>query len=76
MSNKKIADCLSSLDELIAVETQKLDALRGYKKGLMQGKFCFSKFNFPLQGNTEYQQSRRAGESECNTDGWYLFVLS
>lgn len=36
---KKIADCLSSLDELIAAETQKLDALRDHKKGLMQQLF-------------------------------------
>ncbi|HSS18848.1 MAG TPA: restriction endonuclease subunit S [Pyrinomonadaceae bacterium] len=34
-----IADCLSSLDEVIAVQTQKLDALRTHKKGLMQQLF-------------------------------------
>ncbi len=36
---QKIADCLSSLDELIAVETQKLDTLKIHKKGLMQQLF-------------------------------------
>ena len=36
---KKIADCLSSLDELITAETQKLDALKTHKKGLMQQLF-------------------------------------
>ncbi|MDR2364307.1 MAG: restriction endonuclease subunit S, partial [Zoogloeaceae bacterium] len=36
---QKIADCLSSLDELIAAETQKLDALKTHKKGLMQQLF-------------------------------------
>ena len=36
---QKIADCLSSLDELITVETQKLDALKTHKKGLMQQLF-------------------------------------
>jgi type I restriction enzyme S subunit len=36
---KKIADFLSSLDELIAAETQKLDALKTHKKGLMQQLF-------------------------------------
>ena len=35
----KIADCLSSLDELITAEAQKLDTLKAYKKGLMQGLF-------------------------------------
>lgn len=33
---KRIADCLSSVDELISLEAKKLDALRVYKKGLMQ----------------------------------------
>ncbi|WP_252194178.1 restriction endonuclease subunit S [Pseudomonas aeruginosa] len=32
---QKIADCLSSLDDLIAAETQKFDTLKTYKKGLM-----------------------------------------
>jgi type I restriction enzyme S subunit len=41
-SNKeqqKIADCLTSIDELIALEAQKLDTLKTYKKGLMQQLF-------------------------------------
>src|SRR5690606_13624223 len=33
---QKIADCLSSLDELITAEIQQLDTLKIYKKGLMQ----------------------------------------
>lgn len=36
---QKIADCLSSLDELIAAEGRKLEALRAHKKGLMQQLF-------------------------------------
>lgn len=36
---QKIADCLSSLDDLIAAETQKLKALQQYKQGLMQQLF-------------------------------------
>lgn len=35
----KIADCLSSLDELISAENEKLLALRDHKKGLMQKLF-------------------------------------
>lgn len=35
----KIAICLSSLDELIASQCQKLDALKTHKKGLMQQLF-------------------------------------
>ena len=36
---QKIADCLSSLDELIAAEVDKLEALKTHKKGLMQQLF-------------------------------------
>lgn len=36
---QKIADCLASLDELIQLEAQKLDALKAHKKGLMQQLF-------------------------------------
>jgi type I restriction enzyme S subunit len=33
---QKIADCLSSIDELITAEAQKFDALKTHEKGLMQ----------------------------------------
>lgn len=36
---KKIADCLSSLDEVITAHTNKLETLKTYKKGLMQNLF-------------------------------------
>ena len=36
---QKIADCLSSIDELIDAESRKLKALEKYKKGLMQKLF-------------------------------------
>ena len=36
---EKIADCLSSLDELIATQTHKLDALKIHKKSLMRQLF-------------------------------------
>ena len=36
---QRIASCLSSLDALIAAETQKLEALKTHKKGLMQQLF-------------------------------------
>ena len=35
----RIASCLSSLDDLISAETQKLEALKTHKKGLMQQLF-------------------------------------
>jgi type I restriction enzyme S subunit len=36
---QKIAACLSSLDEVIAAHSQKLDLLKAHKKGLMQNLF-------------------------------------
>ena len=42
---QKIADCLSSLDKLIAAHSTKLDALQDHKKGLLQKLF-------PAKGKT------------------------
>jgi len=39
---QKIADCLSSLDELITAQTQKIEALKTHKNGLIQGFFPFA----------------------------------
>jgi type I restriction enzyme, S subunit len=36
---QKIAECLGTLDELMGAESQKLDALKAHKKGLMQQLF-------------------------------------
>lgn len=45
IEQQKIADCLSSIDELIDAESRKLKALEKYKKGLMQKLF-------PVEGKT------------------------
>lgn len=42
---QKIADCLSSIDDLISAEDKKLSALKDHKKGLMQKLF-------PAEGET------------------------
>lgn len=39
LEQQKIASCLSSLDDLIAAHSQKLDLLKDHKKGLMQNLF-------------------------------------
>lgn len=36
---QRIADCLSSVDDLIATQTNRLEALKNHKKGLMQQLF-------------------------------------
>ena len=43
---QKIANCLSSLDEVITAETKKLDLLQDHKKGLLQQLF-------PAEGETQ-----------------------
>lgn len=42
---RKIADCLSSLDDLITAQAKKIEALKAHKKGLMQKLF-------PAEGET------------------------
>lgn len=61
---QEIADCLSSLDKLIAVEDKKLEALITHKKGLMQKLF-------PAEGNTvpewRFPEFRNSGEWKATT---------
>lgn len=63
---RKIADCLSSIDELITAQNQKLDALKAHKNGLMQKLF-------PAEGETvpklRFPEFRDAGEWKNNTFG-------
>jgi type I restriction enzyme S subunit len=58
---QKIAVCLSSLDELIAAQAQKVEALKTHKKGLMQQLF-------PREGETRprlrFSEFQGAGEWE------------
>lgn len=63
---QKIADCLSSLDELIAAQARKVDALKTHKKGLMQQLF-------PCEGETQprlrFPEFSNAGEWSPKTIG-------
>ncbi len=56
---QKIADCLSSIDDLIDAESRKLKTLEKYKKGLMQKLF-------PAEGKTlpEWRFPEFRGKSE------------
>lgn len=60
----KIAACLSSLDDLITAQTQKIEALKNHKKGLMQQLF-------PQEGETvpklRFPEFRDSGEWEIKT---------
>lgn len=56
---QKVAECLSSVDELIAAQARKLSELKTYKKGLMQQLF-------PREGETQprlrFPEFQNAGE--------------
>ncbi|MBI2515409.1 MAG: restriction endonuclease subunit S [Opitutae bacterium] len=70
---QKIAECLSTLDELIGAESQKLDALKAHKKGLMQQLF-------PREGETiprlRFPEFHSAPEWEEKTLGEIVEVAS
>jgi type I restriction enzyme S subunit len=54
---QKIAECLSTLDELIGAESQKLDALKAHKKGLMQQLFPGEGENIPRLRFPEFENA-------------------
>lgn len=56
---QKIADCLSSLDDLITAESQKLESLKEHKKGLLQKLFPAEGKSVPELRFTEFENSRR-----------------
>lgn len=63
---QKIADCLTSLDELITAQSQKVEALQAYKKGLMQNLFPAEGESVPRLRFPEFES---AGEWEGKTLG-------
>ena len=54
---QKIADCLSSLDDLITAQNQQLDALKAHKKGLMQQLFPVEDSTIPALRFPEFQNA-------------------
>ena len=56
---QKIADCLSSLDDLIEATAQKVDALKEHKKGLMQRLFPADGKNVPDLRFPRFQASEK-----------------
>lgn len=89
---QKIAACLSSLDEVITAESQKLDVLKDHKKGLLQNllpqagetvpKFRFKEF----EDSGEWQETTltqvadyengKAHEQDIADDGKFIVVNS
>lgn len=89
---QKIADCLSSLDELIEATIKKVEALKEHKKGLMQRLFPAEGKNVPdlrfpeFQGTSVWQstllgavvdyENGRAHENEIDEEGNFIVVNS
>ena len=89
---QKIADCLSSLDDLITAENEKLEALKTHKKGLMQKLFPADGKTVPEWRFSEFRDSGgweittlakvveyengKAHEKEISNNGKYIVVNS
>ena len=58
---RKIVDCLSSLDNLIRAESRKLDALKAHRKGLMQHLFPREGESVPRLRFPEFQDAGEWG---------------
>ncbi len=69
---QKIADCLTSLDELVVAQSQKIDQLKGHKKGLMQKLFPAEGTKMPSLRFPEFQAT---GEWEEEKLGEVVTVL-
>ena len=65
----KIAECLSSLDDVISGVSDKIKALKDYKKGLMQQLF-------PVEGKTTpaYRFPEFTNDGEWNIDAFSKFI--
>ena len=70
---QKIAECLSSVDELMAAQARKVDALKTHKKGLMQQLF-------PGEGETQprlrFPEFQNAGEWELRSVSQFAKVTT
>ena len=92
IEQQKIADCLSSLDDLIEATNRKIEALKAHKKGLMQRLFPKDGENVPelrfpeFQGMKEWDETAlgnvtdyengKAHENDIDEDGKFIVVNS
>ncbi len=89
---QKIAECLSSVDDSVAAQARKVDALKTHKKGLMQQLFpregeTQPRLRFPeFQNAGEWEvqkldelaryENGKAHENDISEDGRYIVVNS
>ncbi|AGX86819.1 restriction endonuclease subunit S [Candidatus Symbiobacter mobilis] len=64
---QKIAECLSAVDELMAAQARKVDALKTHKKGLMQQLFPRERETQPRLRFPEFQNAGEWVVSELGT---------
>lgn len=92
LEQQKIAACLSSLDEVIAAHSQKLELLKGHKKGLMQNLFPQEGETVPKWRFKEFEndgewvekellqvakyENGKAHENDIDKDGVFIVVNS
>ena len=68
---RRIASCLSSLDDVVAAQARTVDALTTYKKGLLQQLFprdggSIPRLRFPAFRNEPEWEERKAGDLFAN----------
>ncbi|MFY3653400.1 restriction endonuclease subunit S [Achromobacter xylosoxidans] len=73
---KKIADCLSSIDELITLEAQKINALKANKNGLMQKLFPAEGENLPKLRFSEFKEDVAWTETTIGKIGSFYYGKS
>jgi len=73
IEQQKIASCLSSLDELISAENQKLEIYKGHKKGLMQQLFPGDGEKVPKVRFKEFENSGDWEEKQLNEISTSIF---
>ena len=69
---QKIAECLSSVDELLAAQARKVDALKTHKKGLMQQLFPREGETQPRLRFPEFQNAREWAVKRVDEQGSVL----
>jgi type I restriction enzyme S subunit len=72
LEQKKIASCLSSLDEVITAHNQKLDLLKDHKKGLMQNLFPQEGEKVPKYRFKEFEKDGEWLEKKLGELGYFL----
>lgn len=73
---QKIANCLGSLDDLIAAERRKLEVLRRHKKGLMQQLFPQPGETVPRLRFPDYEAAGHWRQRVLGKEGEFLSALT